>query len=109
MTIISAWEKAMQQNLIDSPVLQFFRHIRNAAAHNGKFHFDKKVIDLKNNTLTQKANWNSFNIQLDLQGKRLIKETKDDNEEFWDQGDLIEFLLDFENYHPEIKKSSKPN
>lgn len=104
MTIISAWEKAKQQDLFDSPVLQFFRHIRNAAAHNGMFHFDKKVIDHKNNTLIKNANWNNFNIQLNLQSKRLIKETKDDNEVFWDQGDLIEFLLDFENHHSEIKK-----
>lgn len=102
MTIISAFEKIMQQNLDDSHVLQFFRHIRNASAHDGKFHFDKKVIDPKNNVLIKKAHWKEFNIQPSLQGKRLIKENKDDKEAFWDQGDFIEFLLDFENYYPKL-------
>lgn len=105
MTILSTFEKTMHQNLENSHVLQFFRHIRNAAAHNGKFHFDKKVIDLKNNVLIKKAKWNNFDIQPQLQGKRLIKENKDDYEAFWDQGDLIEFLLDFENHYPELGKN----
>jgi hypothetical protein len=45
MTIIAAWEKILPFNLSDSPILQFFRHIRNAAAHNGKFHFNGKTIN----------------------------------------------------------------
>jgi hypothetical protein len=104
MTIISAWEKIMAFNLSDSSVLQFFRHIRNAAAHNGKFHFDKKVIDNVTGQLKQKAEWKTFVITPILKGLHLIARDKNDNDFFCDQGDLVEFLLDFENYYPILKK-----
>ncbi|MBV5311709.1 MAG: hypothetical protein JZU47_00345 [Prolixibacteraceae bacterium] len=103
LTIIAAWEKAMVHKLQDKPVLQFFRHIRNAAAHNGRFHFDKKVIDEKSGELKKKAQWNQFEIKSSLQNMKLIPKFKEENEAFWDQGDLVEFLIDFENYYPELK------
>ena len=57
-------------------------------------HFDKKVIDPKNNVLIKKAHWKEFNIQPSLQGKRLIKENKDDKEakEFYFLGEIYGFL-----------------
>lgn len=39
MTIILAWEQIQKFDLHRSPVKEFFRHIRNAAAHNGRFNF----------------------------------------------------------------------
>lgn len=92
MTIISAWEKIMALNLSDSPILQFFRHIRNAAAHNGKFHFDNKVIDKTTGDLKHTAEWRSFVITPNLQGLHLIARDKNDTDFFCDQGDIVEFL-----------------
>jgi len=103
LTIITAWEKAMVHKLQDKPVLQFFRHIRNAAAHNGRFHFEKNVIDEKSRELKKKAQWNQFEIKSSLQNMKLIPKFKEENEAFWDQGDLVEFLIDFENHYPELK------
>lgn len=103
MTIISAWEKIMGLNLADSPTLQFFRHIRNAAAHNGKFHFDKQVINQASGELKLKAEWKKFIVTPTLQDLHLIARSKSDTDFFWDQGDLVEFLLDFENHYPELK------
>lgn len=102
MTIIMAWEKIVYLELDDSPVLQFFRHIRNAAAHNGKFHFAPKVLD-KGSKLLKPAKWKDFEIRGEMQGSVLIVRDKDDQQGFWDQGDLVEFLLDFELAYPEIK------
>jgi hypothetical protein len=103
MTIISAWEKILPFNLPDSPVLQFFRHIRNAAAHNGKFHFTGKALDLKTNELVKVAQWHHFEIKANLQNQPLLVTTKIDQNGFWDQGDLVEFLLEFEQHYPVIK------
>ena len=104
MTIISAWEKIAALNLLNTPVLQFFRHIRNAATHNGKFHFDNKVIDKTTGQLKQKAEWKTFIINPNLQDIHLIARDKNDTVFFFDQGDVVEFLLDFENHYPTLKK-----
>lgn len=105
LTILSAWGKVMAYNLEFKPVLHFFRHIRNAAAHNGRFQFDKKAIDVKSGELKEKAQWNFFEIKSNMQGTKLLPNLKDENNSFWDQGDLVEFLLDFENHYPELKNS----
>jgi len=105
MTIIVAWERILPYKLPDKPVLQFFRHIRNAAAHNGKFDFKKKVIDYQSGELLKDATWNSFEIKVADQDMPLIARHKQDKAAFWDQGDLVEFLLDFENHYPEIKSA----
>jgi|GEM_PF-1688443 len=104
MTIIMAWEKIIPYNLPDSPVLQFFRHIRNAAAHNGKFHFTAKTIDSKTGELLKPAIWHTFEIKVAMQSKPLIVTSKTDQQGFWDQGDLVEFLLEFETHYPQIKQ-----
>jgi hypothetical protein len=103
MTTIVAWEKAIAFNLADTPVLQFFRHIRNAAAHNGKFHFTKNALDSKTGELIKEAKWRTFEIKASFQGSTLILVDKNDQNSFWDQGDLVEFLLDFENHYTELK------
>ena len=76
--IISAWEKIMSYNLPDSKTLQFFRHIRNAAAHNGEFYFADKVINNKTGELKKQAEWGSFTITSSLQGMKLFAEIKTD-------------------------------
>lgn len=102
--IISAWEKILPFNLPDSKILQFFRHLRNAAAHNGKFHFTDKVINKSTGELKKVAEWKSFVITSSLKDLKLFADTKTDLDCFWDQGDLVEFLLDFQNHYPVLKK-----
>lgn len=104
MTILIAWEKALIFNLNNTPVFQFFRHIRNAAAHNGKFHFEKKIIHQQTGELIKKAEWKNFQIISSMQNMPLVACDKNDTTNFWDQGDLVEFLLDFENQYPQLKK-----
>jgi len=103
MTIIAAWEKIQTENLSDSPIWQFFRHIRNAAAHNGKFQFNNKVINNKTGELLREAKWGNFEIKGSFQGLTLMLLDKNDKSSFWDQGDLVDFLLDFENHYPGLK------
>lgn len=103
MMIIMAWEKIIPLNLPDTPVLQFFRHLRNAAAHNGKFHFTKNAIDVKTGELIKPAVWHNHEIKAPMQNQPLIVVTKDDQNGFLDQGDIVEFLLEFETYYPQIK------
>jgi len=103
MTIIIAFEKIANLNL-SGEVFEFFRHIRNASAHNGKFHFSKKALN-KDGELLKLAKWRNFEIKASMGGLNLILENKDDTTSFFDQGDLVEFLLDFENHYPEIKNN----
>jgi len=101
MTIISAFVKIDGLNL-SGPTYEFFRHLRNAAAHNGKFKIGEKVIN-KDGELQKPAKWRNFEIKASYNDMELILKHKEDTEAFFDQGDLVEFLLDFENHYPEIK------
>ncbi|CAN0302053.1 unnamed protein product, partial [Ectocarpus fasciculatus] len=103
MTIISTYEKMVDKIQDWTNIMEFFRHIRNAAAHNGKFHFNSKVLDKKTGELKRNAKWDKFEITAQLQDQPLFTESKKDDRNFWDQGDFVDFLLDFENHHPEIK------
>jgi hypothetical protein len=103
MTIIVAWEKILPYNLPDGPILQFFRHVRNAAAHNGKFHFTGKAINPVTGELGKAAQWQHFEIKAAMQDQPLLVTTKIDQNGFMDQGDLVEFLLEFEQHYPGIK------
>jgi hypothetical protein len=103
MTILTSFEKVMPLIKDWSPQKEFFRHIRNAAAHNGKLGFDKKTIDKTENKLKKSAKWEDFEITLKNQNQDLFIKTKSDRLGFWSDGDFFKFLLDFENYHPEIK------
>lgn len=102
MLIINAYDILRSKKPNNCEVLEFFRHIRNAAAHNGKFHFDKKVLD-NQNELIKIAKWNDFEIKSNLQGYKLFNILKNDEDNFWEYGDLIDFLLDLENNFIELK------
>lgn len=107
LLIINAFEIIQSNNPKDNEVLQFFRHIRNAAAHNGKFYFTENVIDKSSNELKMVAKWNGFEIKSNLQDYKLFNTKKTDDDNFWEYGDLIEFLLDLENHFPELKNIVK--
>jgi hypothetical protein len=103
MTALTAWEKILSFDL-SGPVYEFFKHIRNASAHNGKFHFYKTVLDLKGE-LKKVAKWCDLEIKDHMNDMNPIIKNKKDEEAFLDQGDLVEFLLDFENHYPKIIKN----
>lgn len=105
MTIAAGYDKIMQLKLKDSEVLQFFRHIRNASSHNGKFFFTDAVLDSQGN-LSKPAIWRDFNITSNLQNKPLFNKDQSNPNKYWDIADMIDFLLDFENHYPEIKHYS---
>lgn len=67
---------------IDPETLEFFRHIRNASSHNGRFTFQK-------NEPKRKAIWKRLEITKDLDGTELF--------DFMAIGDIILFLQDIEN------------
>jgi len=104
MTIISTYEKAINSTNKPSEVLEFFRHIRNAAAHDCHFRFTPKVINNETGELKKKARWKKFEIKANMNGNKFLTSRKDDSKSFWRLGDLVEFLLDFQNYHPEVSK-----
>jgi hypothetical protein len=105
MVISTGFDKVMKLNLKDSEVLQFFRHLRNASSHNGKFLFKSHVLDPKGN-LIKPAKWGDFEIIPSLQDKPLFNKSQSNTNKYWDIGDMIDFLLDFENHYPEIKHKS---
>lgn len=103
--IIGSYEILQTYKPESNEVLEFFRHIRNAAAHNGKFHFIKNVLNKDTTELKEVAKWRNFEIKSNLQNYKLFNVLKNGNDNFWEYGDLIEFLLDLENYFPQIKKA----
>ncbi len=103
ITIITAFEKINKKSLKQSEVFQFFRHIRNAAAHNGKFHFTPNVINKNTGQLIFGAKWSDFEITSNMQNQNLFNSSKSSNDRYWNYGDLIDFLIDFENHYPELK------
>jgi len=103
LTVITAFEKIIDLTNHWSPVREFFRHIRNASAHNGKFHFSLDILNKQTGELKKNAEWETFKITSSNKEQKLFPLDKDDNDAFWRPGDFIDFLLDFENHHPEIK------
>ena len=67
---------------VSSEVCEFFRHIRNASSHNGKFIFTEKA--------NKKAVWRELIITKDLHGVDLF--------DFLAVGDVILLLQDIENW-----------
>lgn len=69
----------------DEPHWLFFRYIRNAAAHGGRFNFTVSI---------KEAQWNDIVIDKSLQDSKLFKTNKHDG--LLNLGDAILFLLDIE-------------
>lgn len=89
----------------DEPLWLFFRYIRNAAAHGGKFYFAKSDPTDSDPKETQ---WNGFIINKSLHGRKLFKTTKKDG--LLKFGDAILFLLDIEReYKITLKEKAIKN
>jgi hypothetical protein len=92
MLLISAYE--LKKRLIFSSLLQndelwqFFRHCRNAAAHNGKFYFKTKEPEFI-------SKWQNLEIKSKMQGEELFT-TTDPLKGYLSLGDPIKLLWDVE-------------
>ena len=76
------------------PLWEFLRHCRNAATHNGAFHFTKAEPRFT-------AEWGDFIISANLQGKPLFQ-NKEKTKGFLSLGDPIRLLWDIEKAYPQI-------
>jgi hypothetical protein len=48
----------------------------------------------------------TYQMEPDTSSAHFIYDTQGDTTSFWDQGDLVEFLLDFENQYPQLKTAT---
>jgi hypothetical protein len=92
MLLISAYESTKQFKSNDT-IWEFFRHCRNAAAHNGKFKFRK-------NQPSNLAEWNNFKITNELEGTYLFYTPN--NNGMLKVGDPLDLLWDIEQKYPKI-------
>ncbi len=76
-----------------TPVWEFLRHCRNAAAHRGHFHFLKSEP-------RRPARWRDLEVTGELQGVRLLRNPHEPG--FLSPGDVIYLLADIEVSYPEI-------
>lgn len=93
MLIIGCYEIILESYDANDPEWRFFRHIRNAAAHNGQMDFynGRRFISPD----TRNASWSGIEITSDMQGRMLIK-TKDRIDGIMTIGEVIQFLHNFE-------------
>ena len=82
-----------------SPLWEFLRHCRNAAAHGGRFFIDEKKGEPR-----RPAEWRGFRIELSLQGKPLIETPATPG--FLGRGDPIVLLHDLEAAFPQLIRPS---
>lgn len=100
--IITAYQFTKQYN-DKSPIWEFFRHIRNASAHGGKFNFTYNSYEKKQEPV-RKAKWHSIEIVGQLQGTKLFVEKPGVGLLY--AGDIVLLLMDIEDQYPDIKSMS---
>ena len=92
---IVAYETAKERGWRDhSPLWEFLRHCRNAAAHGGLFTF-------RGHEPSRPARWGHLDITRDLEGMTLFKDA--DANGFLSPGDPIRLLWDLEQETPRCK------
>ena len=97
--LILAHEVAKARDYPDgSPLWEFLRHCRNAAAHGGHFRF-------LGDEPRHPAFWGAFKITKDLQGTRLMKNHKKAG--LLSVGDPIRLLWDIEEACPHMKAEAE--
>lgn len=85
--IITAYALTEGKYRNNDPLWQFFRHVRNAAAHGGKFNLQRNQPD-------KPAEWGEKRIERGLNGKRLVSFIG--QEGFLETGEIILLLLSVE-------------
>lgn len=100
--IITSYEVTKEIN-DKSPIWEFFRHIRNASAHGGRFNLLFNKYEKKQEPVRE-AKWRSKEINESLHGTKLLIESPDIGLLY--TGDVILLLLDIEDQYPMIKSIS---
>ncbi|GGF76654.1 hypothetical protein GCM10010912_22210 [Paenibacillus albidus] len=86
--IINSYALTVDKHYSDDPLWQFYRHVRNAAAHGGKFNFNKNQPD-------KPSEWKNMRLEASLNKTHLIDTI--DQKGYMKFGDIILLLLDIEN------------
>jgi hypothetical protein len=73
------------------PIVQFFRHVRNAASHGNQFKIDSSSINA-DNTLKLKAEWRGAEIVPSLNGTILIPDFMEMADPIWLISDISNLL-----------------
>jgi hypothetical protein len=94
MLLISCYEVAIQKYDANDPVWRFFRHCRNAAAHNGYFYLVSRagVDPIK---ADKPVVWSLLEITMAMDGAPLLKENYT-QKPFLKPGDVLKLLRDIE-------------
>lgn len=86
--IINTYALTVDKHSSDDPLWQFYRHVRNAAAHGGKFNFNKNQPD-------KPSEWKNMKLEASLNKTYLIDTI--DQKGYMKFGDIILLLLDIED------------
>ena len=90
------WEVLVKDNrypkISIEPMVQYFRHIRNAASHGNQFKIDDDLIDTVTNSLKRKAEWRGVEITPNLRGVTLIPDYMEMADPIWLISDVSNLL-----------------
>jgi hypothetical protein len=95
MLLISAYEVSVQHYDPNDSVWRFFKHARNAAAHDGFFYLIVRN-GISPISGSKPATWKSKEIQMFMNGTPLLIDDGD-TEAFLKPGDVLHLLKDVEN------------
>ncbi len=84
--LVLAWDTTAESHTCE-PEWEFLRHCRNAAAHNGRFHF-------LHNEPRRLAIWRGLEVKNELEGRNLFRVNEGDP--FLGPGDVLVLLSDLE-------------
>ena len=96
----SAWDIFIQDKrypiVANDPVVQFFRHVRNAASHGNRFNIKQDMIDRATGNLEKKAEWRGVKIVPDMYDKPLIPDFMEMADPIWLISDISNLLKNIE-------------
>lgn len=78
--------------IANDPMIQFFRHVRNAASHGNRFSIAPDLIDTATNTLKKPAEWRGTKILPDLDHTPLIPDFMEMADPIWLVSDVSTLL-----------------
>lgn len=92
----AAWDNLIGDNryhkISSDPIVQFFRHVRNAASHGNSFRIEPDLIDNTTNNLKRKAAWRGTEIVPALNGTPLIPDFMEMVDPIWLISDISNLL-----------------
>jgi hypothetical protein len=92
----STWDILISDSRYESisteDVVQFFRHVRNAASHGNHFNIEDRLIDSSTNKLIRKAEWRGKEIEPSLHNTILIPDFMEMADPIWLVSDISGLL-----------------